>query len=58
LQNILYKFRKINQNNNPFRQVRPDVNGQKCEVCRSSQYIFLCLLDCVELILRSRDRAS
>jgi hypothetical protein len=49
--NILHKFRKINQNNNPFRQARPDVTGQKCELCRSRQHIFLYLLDCVELLL-------
>lgn len=48
---ILYKFRKTNQNTNPFRQARPYVTGQKCEVCRSSQHTFLCLLDFVELLL-------
>ena len=56
--NILHKFRKINQNHSPFRQTHPDVKGQKCEACRSSQHIFLCLLNCVELISRLCDRAS
>jgi len=42
--NILHKFRKISQNNNPFRQARPDVKGQKSEVCPSCQHILLCPL--------------
>jgi len=53
-ENVLHKFRNINRNKNPFCKVRPNVTGQKCEVCRSSQHIILCLLDCFQITKRPK----